>query len=201
SLAAAWLLERLGADRAAWDVLPLPDSLTDRPLSMLFGLSLVGAGINLSHKPHARRVGRLLLGAAAVVIAGFYLWPARGEAPITTIVRVLIAMPSLPDVRFVLGHSLILMVALFPASMGVLGSIVALSPPAQEPRVVGRLATFGLPALLGFFVFRSLLLSFGDSSLPATIGGVALLAALLGSLSAAIEVLGELHALGGREPG
>jgi hypothetical protein len=66
---------------------------------------------------------------------------------------------------------------------------------------VSRIATFALPGVLGFFVFRSLLVSFGDSSLPATIGGVALLAALLAVLSAALEVIVEVVVLRGHEPG
>jgi hypothetical protein len=201
SLAAAWLLERLGADRAAWDVLPLPESLPGRPLSMLVGLGAVGAGMNLAFKPHARRAARIVLGLAILSIAGFYLWPARGEAPITTIVRILLELPLLPGFRFVLGAGLMLLVISFPAFVAVLGLFTALSPPSNEPRVISRLVTFGLPGLLGFFVFRSLLLSFGDSSLPATIGGVALLAALLGLLAAAIEVLVEVSVLRGHEPG
>jgi hypothetical protein len=201
SLVAAWLLERLGADRAAWDVLPLPDSLTDRPLSLLLGLSLTGAGMNLGFKPHTRRAARIVLVLATLSIAGFYLWPARGEAPITTIVRVLLDLPLLPGFRYVLGAGMVLLVITFPALVAVLGVFSALSPPSNEPRLVSRLVTFGLPGLLGFFVFRSLLLSFGDSSLPATIGGVALLAALLGLLAAAVEVLVEVSVLRGQEPG
>lgn len=201
SLATARLLEQLGADRAAWDVLPLPESLAGRPLAMLLGLSSVGAGMNLAFKPHTRRAGRITLIAAAVLIAGFYLWPARGEAPVTTIFRVLLWLPALPGLRFVLGYSLILLVATFPAFVAALGLFVALSPPHGEPRMMSRLAIFGFPGLLGFFVFRSLLLTLGDSSLPATVGGVALLAALLGAVSAAVEVLVEVGVLRGHEPG
>ena len=201
ALAAGWLLEQLGADRAAWDVLPLPESLTDRPLAMLLGLASVGAGMNLAFKPHTRRAGRITLVAAAVLIAAFYLWPAQGEAPVTTLFRLVLLLPALPGFRYVLGYSLILLVATFPAFIALLGLFVALSPPVREPRLMSRVATFGFPALLGFFVFRSLLLTFGDSSLPATVGGVALLAALLGALSASLEVLIEVSVLRGHEPG
>jgi hypothetical protein len=189
ALAGAWLVERPGGDRAAWDVLPLPESLADRPLAMLLGLALTGAGLNLAFKPHTRRAGRITLSIAALLVTLFYVWPARGEAPITTAFRIALSLPALPGFRFVLGHALVLGIVMFPAAIGALALLFALRPPAREPRLLHRIATFGLPALFAFFLFRSLLLSFGDSSLPATAGGIALLAALLGLLSSAAEVL------------
>ncbi len=192
ALATALGVARLGADRAAWDVLPLPESLVERPLSMLLGLALAGAGTQLVFKAHARRVARALLVASIVVTAFFYLVPSHGESPIVSMFRIAIALPLLPGFRYMLGFGLILGVLSFPAFVSVFSLVFALSPPKHEPRVIARLVTFGFPALLAFFVFRSLLVSFGDASLPGTLGSVVVLAALLGTSSAALETLGEI---------
>lgn len=195
ALAVAILVGTIGAGRAAWDVLPLPDSLTDRPLSLLLGMAMAGAGLNLGFKPHTRSIGRILLASAFVVLVAFYLWPTRGERPIGTLFGLLLLLPQLPGFRYVLGYGLILVVLCFPALVAVLCGVLALTPPSREPRLLSWAMTFGFPALLALFVFRSLLLHFGDSSLPGTVGSVAVLAALLGVGAASIERIGELASM------
>jgi hypothetical protein len=199
SLAGVALVIRLGADRAAWDVLPLPESVTNRPLAAMLGLSLTGAGLGLAFKPHTRRAGRIVLAVAAVMILLFYVWPARGEAPITTLARLALVFPSLPSFRFMLGYGLVALVACYPGLVALLAAGAALRPPAREPRMLILLAVFGFPGLLLMFVFRSLLLTFGDSSLPATLGSVAVLVGFLGVVASAVEVLTEVLVLRGRE--
>jgi hypothetical protein len=197
ALLTALVVAQLGADRAAWDVLPLPESLIDRPITMLLGLALAGAGVQLAFKPHTRKVARVFLISSLVCTLFFYVIPSNGEAPVVSIFRLAIALPFLPGFRFMLGFGLILIVLHFPAFVALLGLVFAISPPRNEPRVIGRIITFGFPAVLAFFVFRSLLVSFGDASLPGTLGSVVVLAALLGTSSAALETLGEVVASGG----
>lgn len=197
SLFTSLVLQRLGADRAAWDVLPLPDSLSDRPVTMLSGLAFAGAGIQLAFKEHTRKIARIFLVSSLLCTALFYIIPANGESPIVSIFRLVVALPLLPGFRYQLGFGLILLVLQFPGIVALFSLVFTLSPPRHEPRIVGRVITFGFPALIAFFVFRSLLVSFGDASLPGTLGSVLVLAALLGTSSAALEVLGELAASGG----
>jgi hypothetical protein len=114
TLATAAVVIKVGADAAAWDVLRLPTSFAERPTPAILGLSLAGAGANLTFKEHARRDARVLLVAAFVLIAGYYAWPARGEAPLTTVVRALAQIGELPNVRFQIGLAMVAFFALFP---------------------------------------------------------------------------------------
>ena len=199
TLFSAVLLGKIGADRALWEILPLPDSISERPIWMILGLAAGGASINLSFRSEGRPAGRALAALSLASVLAFYFAPSTGEAPALSLLRLIVSLPELPF-RMMLGYGLIASVMAFPAFAGVLCVAIALSPPGMEPRLLARLVTFGFPGLLSFFVFRSLLVSFGNSSLPGVIGAVAVLAALLGTLGAALEVGAEGLLQGGSHP-
>ncbi len=191
ALALTAALIRFGADAAAWEVLPLPESLTDRPASSLLALALTAAGANLSFRPRARRASRFVLGAAIACAALFYLWPARGEAPIATLLRSLAALPDLPGWRFRLGALILAALALWPLAVPALGLVHAFRPAAREQPVLGVVALFGLPVLLLMMVYRSLLGAQGGAGVMAALLSVVILAALLALVASSAEVLGE----------
>lgn len=188
-LATAAVVIKIGADAAAWDVLRLPTSFAERPTPAIVGLSLAGAGANLTFKAHARRDARVLLIAAFLVIAGYYAWPARGEAPLTTVVRALAQIGELPSVRFQIGLAMVAFFALFPL-IAVSIALVHLKVPARgEQSIAGLVATLGLPALIGFLLYRAMLTATASVEVIATAAGAALLLALLSLITASIEVI------------
>lgn len=191
SLVAAAALLRMGADAAAWDVLPVPQSFTERPTPVIAALALTAAGAHLAWKPHARPVARALLHGAVGVAALFYVWPARGEAPIATALRTLTSIVDMPHWRFMLGALIQATFALWPAIVTVLGLTCAYRPPKREQPGIGVLALYGLPGMLLMLVYRSLLGAVPGAHLLGALGSVVILAAILALLASAIEVLGE----------
>jgi len=189
TLATAAVIIKIGADAAAWDVLRLPTSFAERPTPAIIGLSFAGAGANLTFKAHARKEARGLLIAAFVVIAAYYAWPARGEAPLTTVVRALAQIGELPSVRFQIGLAMVAFFALFPL-IAVLVAMVHLKWPARgEQSIAGLIATIGLPALIGFLLYRAMLTATASVEVIATAAGAALLLALLSLITASLEVI------------
>ncbi len=188
-LATAAVVIKIGADAAAWDVLRLPTSFAERPTPAIVGLSLAGAGANLTFKEHARKDARVLLIAAFVLIAGYYAWPARGEAPLTTVVRALVQIGELPNVRLQIGLATVAFFALFPL-IAVCIALVHLKLPARgEQSIAGLVATLGLPALIGFLLYRAMLTATASVEVIATAAGAALLLALLSLITASLEVI------------
>ena len=103
TLATAALAIKIGADAAAWDVLKLPSSFTERPTSAVLSMALAAAAANLTFKPHARKTARYLFAAAGASLLWYYLFPTRGEAPLVTVVRALSQIGELPNVRYQIG--------------------------------------------------------------------------------------------------
>lgn len=182
---------QLGADAAAWEVLPLPESLTDRPTPALLALALTAAGVSLLFRPRALNVGRAVIGAAFASAALFYAWPARGEAPIAAIARALTSLPDLPGWRFQLGMLIVALVALWPLIIAGVGVHRALRPPSREPRVLVAVAVHGLPGILLMGAYRALLGAQGGAGVVASVLALLILDALLAMASSAVEVLGE----------
>jgi hypothetical protein len=187
-LAAAAAIVRVGADAAAWDVLRLPTSFAERPTPAVIGLALAAAGANLSFKRHAKHVSQVLLGAALVFIVAYYAWPARGESPLMTVVRALMQIGDLP-VRFQIGLLMVAGFALFPLIAVLVACIHAFVPARGEQSIAGLLATFGLPAAIGFLVYRAMLTANGSVEILSAAAGAALLAALLALIVGSVEAL------------
>lgn len=188
SLAVAAAVVKIGADAAAWDVLRLPTSFAERPTPAVIALALAAAGANLSFKRHARLVSRALLGAALVAILVYYAWPARGESPLATVFRALAQIGDLPF-RFAVGLIVVVGFALFPLIAVLVACVHAWVPARGEQSIAGLLATFGLPALMAFLVYRAMLTANGSSEILASAAGAVLLGALLALTSSAIEAL------------
>ncbi|MBI5534723.1 MAG: hypothetical protein HY898_18500 [Deltaproteobacteria bacterium] len=191
ALACALMIIALGAESSAWGVLPLPESLTQRPTPVLLALSLTAAGADLSFKEHTRKVAKGLLLAAVVVAAVFYLWPGKGEAPIATLVRALIGMGSLPSWRFQLGFVIVVLLVVWPGLMALIGLVHLWIPPSREQPITGIAAVYALPAMLMMLVYRSLLGFQGGAWIVASAGSIILLAALIAVTASSIEVLAE----------
>ena len=188
------LAVRVGADAAAWDILPLPDSLTERPAAALAGMAAAGAAVHLLARPHTRAVGRVLLAVALGCVLLAYFWPQRGHTPAATLVSVLLALGRASSLRLVLGSALVLMVLLVPALCVVTAAMATRLAPRVQSRIVAPLVTYALPITLSVLVFRNVLLTFGDARVPALMGTAMLLAALLALLASCAEVLGGLVA-------
>lgn len=192
AIALAAVFIRLGADAAAWEVLPLPESLTDRPTAAFLALSLTAAGACLAFRPAARRISRAVLGAALASSALFYAWPARGEAPLVSVARALGALPDLPSWRFQLGMILLSVVALWPLAIPLAGLRLAFRPPAREHPVIAALAIYGLPGILMMFAYRALIGAQGGAGLLASVLAILILTGLLALVASAVEVLAEV---------
>jgi hypothetical protein len=179
----------LGADAAAWDIAALPDSLNQRVELATLTIAFAGAALRLLSEPVAARASRIV--AAVSVGAGllFALWPTEGEAPIQTCVRFIGAMFSLPDVRFVLGYGLILVMIAFPLIAAGVAASFSLAGLRRQAALVSEIVTFGLPAMLLLLVLRNVLLTFGDSSVIVISGFAATLAAILAVTARSLELL------------
>ncbi|UQA60975.1 hypothetical protein [Polyangium aurulentum] len=195
SLGLAALLIRIGADASAWEVLPLPESLTDHPLPALVALALTAAGSNLAFRLHARRASRFVLGAAVACALLFYAWPSRGEAPFVTLIRALALLPEMPGFRFQLGLLILAMLALFPLVVPLVGLMYISRPPNREQPGLTAVALYGLPAILLMFVYRSLLGAQGGAGILSALISIAALTALLALIASAVEILVESLAL------
>ncbi len=191
ALAASYLVVRLGADAAAWELLPLPESIGRRHGWALLALAMVGAGAPMAFRPHARRVANgLLLGALGLAFA-FYLWPGRGEAPISTVVRTLSRLDVLPDWRFKLGFIVVAVLVLWPGIIALLGVRFVRWPPKDDHPVLAIAALYGLPLMLAMFVFRALPGAPEGWSVFTVLGGILVLAATVALLASGIEVAAE----------
>ncbi len=195
ALVGAALVVKLGADQSAWEVLPLPESLSARPGWPLLALALTAAGANLSFPEHSRRVGRAFLISAFALTAVYYGWPTRGEAPIATVGRALGALDVLPDWRFKLGFIVMAVMALWPGIVALLGLLLVRKPPADDHPIIGIVALYGLPLLMAMFIYRGVpgSVQYGWNLFTAA-GAVAVLAAVVALLAAALEVLGRTYA-------
>lgn len=189
SLATAAAAIKIGADAAAWDVLRLPSSFTERPTFAVLAMALAGAAANLTFKAHARKASRWLFAAAGAAAAVWYLWPARGEAPLTTLFRAFRHIDDLPNVRYQIGLVTIALFVLWPLFV-VLFSLVHLKWPARgEQSIAGLFATFGMPAWIVFLVYRAVIMAAAQVEAITMLGAAALLAAVLALLTASCEVL------------
>lgn len=197
SLSSAALLIRMGADAAAWDVLPLPESLSEKPAPVLVSLALTAAGAELMAKPHARREARWLLYSSLALAALYYIRPVRGEAPIMTVWAMLRWLASFPYWRMALGLLILLAMALAPAAISIAGAVRARRPPRlpyQRSRIA-ILALCGPPAMMLMLVYRSFFSAAVGAHILGTIGTTVVIAALLQVIASAAEVLGEVVAL------
>lgn len=193
SLSSAALLIRMGADSAAWDVLPLPESLSERPAPVLVSLALTAAGAELMAKPHARKAARFLLYSSLALAALYYLRPVRGEAPIMTVWALLRWLGTFPYWRMVLGLLILLAMAIAPAAISIAGAVLARRPPPlpyQRSRL-SLLALYGPPAMMLMLVYRSFFSAAVGAHILGTIGTTVVIAALLQVVASAAEVLGE----------
>ncbi|MCA9618667.1 MAG: hypothetical protein KC731_06590 [Myxococcales bacterium] len=190
SLVGLALLRRIGADAAAWELLPLPASLVDRAGLALLALAATAAGSNLSHREATRPSARvlLLLGFAAAVV--FYAWPGRGEAVGLTVTRALASLGDMPTFRHQLGLLTLGTVALLPALVSTAG-LLHLRRPAPRPlATLGLVALFGMPLLLVMLLFAWYLRASPGAAFFGAFGAALEISAALGLLAAALEVLG-----------
>ncbi|WP_437941437.1 hypothetical protein [Sorangium sp. So ce341] len=179
----------VGRRSSAWDMLPLPDSLVTRPAPLLAVFALTAAGVVLRFHARARRGGSALLVASVAAALVFYLWPSRGEIPAQTIARAAVLVATLPDARFQLGYGMVLLFALGPLAIALLGLDHARRVPRREHPGLAIAAVWVMPALMLLFVYRAFLAG-GWGVEAATVAFFALLlAAVVAVLASAIEVL------------
>lgn len=184
-------LVSLGADAAAWDMFQLPDSVVGRPISGLLTLSLTAAGASLTFGERTRRVGHGLLIAAGIMASTFYLMPADGEAPITTVIRLLTSLDDLPHWRYKLGFVVIAVLISWPGLIALFGLRHLKVPAKDRSPMVGLVAIYGLPLMLTMLVFRAIPGGGDGWAIYMVAGGVAVLEGLVALFSSSIEVASE----------
>jgi hypothetical protein len=189
------VVEKLGADAAAWDVRSLPDSLSHRVEFATLSLALSSAALRLLAEPVAARAARVLALSALCAGLAFSFIPGRSEAPVLTLARFLAVIPSLPDVRLLLGYGMLLSIVLFPVIGATISVSMALGGARQHAALAAELVLGGLPALLLLLAARNVLLTFGDLSVVVLAGGAFVIYSLVALTSRSIELL-SLYALG-----
>ncbi len=133
SLLSAAVVRKLGADRAAWDLVRVPDAFSTRPAGAIVAIALTSAAANLKFRKATRHVVPYVLGIAGASALYFYAWPERGEAPFKTILRSLRALPDLPDFRYQLGLMLVVFVTIWPLVVTLMGlSLIRYTPSKDE---------------------------------------------------------------------
>lgn len=185
------LTVELGREASAWGMLGLPGSIAERQGWVLLALAMTAAGATLTFKAHARRVGHGLLIGAVAVAAVYFAWPARGEAPITTVGRALAVIDELPGLPFQLGMGLLAVMALWPAIIAVAGLWHLKAPASDDHPLVSLLALYGLPLLIAMLVFRGVPGGADGWSVFVGLGGIVVLAATVALLASAVEVAAE----------
>jgi hypothetical protein len=179
----------IGRRSSAFGVLPLPDSMTTRPVPFLAVFALTSAGVALRFHPRARRAGSALLLASVAAAFAFYLWPSRGEIPAQTIARAVAAVATLPDVRFQIGYGMLLALVLGPLAIALGGLFYVRRVPAREHPGLSIAAVWGMPALLFLFVYRAFIAGGVGPQTLSTAFVALLLWAVVAPLAAALEVL------------
>lgn len=180
----------IGRRSSAWGLLPLPDSLTTRPAPFILVFALTAAGAVLRFHPRARKVGRAFLLASLVAALTFYLWPSRGEIPAQTILRALVLVATLPDVRFQIGYGMVLLFVLGPLVIALLGLAYVKDVPRREQPGLSIAAVWGVPGLMLLFVYRAFIGGGASVQSLTTAFFALLLVAVVALLSTALEVLG-----------
>ncbi|NUP08532.1 MAG: hypothetical protein HOW73_20985 [Polyangiaceae bacterium] len=133
ALLSAALLRKLGADRAAWDLVRVPDAFSTRPAGAILAIALTAAAANLKFRSATRHTVPYVLGLAGLSALYFYFWPDRGEAPFHTVIRALIALPDMPDFRYQIGTLLLVFLMIWPLVITLLGlSLIKVTPPKDE---------------------------------------------------------------------
>lgn len=188
ALATAAICVQIGADAAAWDVLPLPETLGRRPGIPMLVLALTAAGASLTFHAHRRRLGRGMLVGAVLIATAFYLWPARGEAPIGIVLSTFESWDVVPDWRFKLGFLIIAILVLWPALVALSGLVHLKRPAGDDQPIISIVARYGLPLLLVMFIMRGLPGQSAGWNTYHGLGFVLFLAAMVSVLASAIEV-------------
>ena len=192
ALAGAALCHKLGADASAWSLLPLPQSYVGRGTLALLSMALTAAGSNLSFRPATRKAARVVLWAAVAAALVFYLWPSRGEAPGTTVVRNLALIGDMPTLRFQVGLVTLAVVALWPALIALAGLNHLRRPPSRSLSALSMAALFGFPLILMMLLFSWYMRASPGAALFGALGAAIEISAVLALGAAAFEVLGQL---------
>ncbi|WP_437281958.1 hypothetical protein WME90_15790 [Sorangium sp. So ce375] len=179
----------IGRRSSAWDMLPLPDSLTTRPAPFLAVFAFTAAGVVLRFHARARRGGSALLVASVAAALVFYLWPSRGEIPAQTIARAAVLVATLPDARFQLGYGMVLLFVLGPLVIALLGLAYVRRVPRREHPGLAIAAVWAMPGLMLLFVYRAFLSGGWGVETGAVAFFALLLVAVVAVLASAIEVL------------
>jgi hypothetical protein len=155
-LATTAAVVKLGADASAWEVMSLPDSLSQRVALPVLALALTGAGAALTFRAEHRRGGHGLLLAGLLTALAFYLWPTRSEAPGHTLYRLLSQLDTLPHWRFMVGYGVLALLLAWPLLVALLGLWHLKRPASDDQPVLTIVAQYGLPLMLGMLIFRAL---------------------------------------------
>lgn len=182
----------LGADASAWDILPLPDVFTRRPMAAILPLALVAAGTNLSFLSRTRKAAQGLLVGALLVALWFYTSPESGGAtPLDAVAGAMEGLITLPDWRMRLGSLVMATLALWPGLIALLGIFPMSFPPKDDHPVIGLVALYGYPLLLGMFAFRTLAALSDPWVVYSGVGIVVIMVGVLVLLTSALEVAGD----------
>lgn len=178
---------KLGADVSAWQMVGLPQSISGRLELPLFILALASAGASLSGR-HPRGARALILIAASACLA-FYLSAGAGERPLTLIGILVAELPHLPDLRFMLGHGLLILLLAWPLLIVLWAAVHLRYPAADDQPLVAIVALYGLPLMLALLVLRALPEGAPAWSLFTAAGGLLVWQGSVALLASTFEVL------------
>jgi hypothetical protein len=194
ALVAAALSTKLGADAAAWGLLPLPRGFVARAPFALLALALVAGAIGVAHRPESQRAARALCAGAAMATLVFYLWPGRGITPGRTLAAYL-ALAVEIDASLKLGALTMATVTGFPAGMVVVAAWRVWRPPAHRSRLT-MVALGGLPLALAMLLLAFYMRAGRGAAMFAALGAAVEVGAVIALLAASCEPL----ALAAAEP-
>lgn len=188
ALLAAALVRKLGADRAAWDLVRVPDAFSTRPAGAILAIALTAAATNLKFRAATRHVVPYVLGAAGVCALYFYAWPERGEAPFKTMFRLLFALPEMPDFRFQMGILLMLFLMVWPLLITLGGLSLLKTTPSKDESWFAIIANWSLTLWLVLLAARPLMMPQPGLTFMAYMLTILVVTAVIVLLSAAVTL-------------
>jgi hypothetical protein len=162
TLALGAIARFLGTDRGAWEPFALPANVAGRPTWPIVALSLTAAGASLAYFVSTRRLGKSSLALASAIALASAAWPARGGSTFATLWAFGKGFLFADNPLVRLGFMNLGLVVSFPLVITCVGLFhVRHAPRRFEPPVV-FLSLFGGPALLLFFLYRTIFFGLGS---------------------------------------
>lgn len=188
TLMAAAIVRKLGADRAAWDLVRVPDAFSTRPAGAILAIALTAAAANLKYRSVTRHTVPYVVGLAGACALYFYAWPDRGEAPISTVIRALGALPDMPDFRYQIGILLIVFLMIWPLFITLGGLALLKVTPTKDESWFAIVANWTLSLHLLLLATRAMMMPQPGLAVISYLLTVLIVTAVIVMTSAAVAI-------------